>query len=124
MGDGPVDGGEAGEVFDQELTRVLHEHGQVLERQSRVLVTTGAALISVPGVMLRARLRIPRRWRKGLLELTSEDPANGEVLGRSSCLLDRVGSDHESLSLIDQITIHLALEVVYGPSAQAKGGGG
>ena len=124
MGDSPADGAEGGEVVDRELTRVLHEHGQVLEEQSRALLTTGAASICVPGVRLHARLRIPRRWRQGLLEVTSEDPASGEVLGSSSSPLGRVGSNHGSLSLIDEITIHLALEVVYGPSAQVKGGGG
>ena len=124
MGDDPADGAEAGEVFDHELTRVLHEHGQVLEEQSRALLTTGAASICVPGVMLHARLRIPRRWRKGLLEVTSEDPASGEVLGSSSSTLGRAGRNHGSLSLINEITIQLALEVVYGPSAQVRGGMG
>jgi hypothetical protein len=124
MGDDPADGAEAREVFDHELTRVLHEHGQVLEEQSRALLTAGAASISVPGVILHARLRIPRRWRKGLLEVTAEDPASGEVLGSSSSPLGRAGRNHGFLSLIDQITIQLAFEVVYGPSAQVKGGGG
>lgn len=123
MGDSPA-GGAGAEVFDHELTRVLHEHGQVLEEQSRALLTTGIASISVPGVILHARLQIPRRWRKGLLEVTSEDPASGEVLGSSSRPLSSVGSNHGSLSLIDEITIHLALEVVSGPSAQVKGDGG
>jgi len=30
--------------------------------------------------------------------------------------------NHGSLSLINKITIRLAFEVVYGPSAQVKGG--
>lgn len=124
MGDSPADGAGAGEVFDHELTRVLHEHGQVLEEHSRALLTAGAASVTVPGVMLHARLRIPRRWRKGLLEVTSEDPASGEVLGSSSRTLARAGSSRGSLSLIEEITTHLALEVVYGPSAQMKRGGG
>jgi hypothetical protein len=123
MGDDPADGAKADEVFDHQLTRVLHEHGQVLEEQSRALLTTGAASIAMPEVMLRARLRIPRRWRQGLLEVTAEDPASGEVLGSSSSPLgSRIGRNHGSLSLIDQIAIRLAFEVVYGPSAPAKGG--
>ncbi len=121
VGDDPADDGAAAEIFDEELTRVLREHG--LEEQSRDLLTTGAASIAVPGMMLHARLRIPRRWRKGLLEVTTEDSASGAVLGTSSSPLSRAGRNHGSLSLIDEITIQLALEVVYGLSAQVKGGG-
>jgi hypothetical protein len=124
MGDSPADGAETSEVFDHELTRILHEHGQVLKEESQALLTTGSASISVPGVMLRARLRTPRRWRQGLLEVEAEDPASGEVLGSSSSPLGRIGSNRGSLSLIDEITIDLALEIVYGPSAQVKGYGG
>jgi hypothetical protein len=118
MADSRADGAEAGEVVDHKLTRVLHEHGQLLEEQSRILVTTGAASISVPGALLHARLRIPRRWRSGLLEITSEDPSSGAALGNSSSRLNRARRSRGSL--IDQVTIQLALEVVYGPSAQAE----
>jgi len=69
MEDGPDDG----EVFDHELTRVLREHDQMLEEQSLALLAAGATSISVPEVILHARLRAPRRWRPGLLALTSED---------------------------------------------------
>jgi hypothetical protein len=124
MGDSPAGGEEAGEVFDHELTRVLREYGPVLEEQSRALLTTGAASISVPGVLLRARLRIPRRWRKGRLEVRSEDPATGAELGNSARPVRRAGRSHGSLSLIDEITVELALEVVYGPAAQWKRDGG
>jgi hypothetical protein len=124
MGDDPADGAEGGEVVDHELTRVLHEYGQVLEEQSRALLTAGAASIPMPGMMLHARLRVPRRWRQGLLEVTAEDPASGEVLGSSSSPLGRAGRSHGSLPLINEITIRLASEVVYGPSAQVKDGGG
>jgi hypothetical protein len=116
MGDSPADGAEPGEVFDHEVTRVLREHG--LEEKSRALLTAGAASIAMPGVTLHARLRMPRRWRKGLLEVTSRDRASGEVLGSSSRPLDRAGRSRESLSLVDEIAIDLALEVVYGPGAQ------
>jgi hypothetical protein len=122
MGDSRADGAEADEVVDHELTRVLHEHGQLLEEQSRALVTTGAASISVPGMLLHARLRLPRRWRKGLLEITSEDPSSGAALGTSSSPLSQAGRSHGSLSLIEEVTIQLAFEVVYGPSAQVKDG--
>jgi hypothetical protein len=122
VGDDPAAGGETAEIFDDELTRVLQEHG--LQEQSRALLTTGAASIAVPGMMLHARLRIPRRWRKGLLEVTTEDSASGAVLGTSSSPLSRGGRSHGSLSLIDEITIQLALEVAHGPSAQVKDGRG
>jgi hypothetical protein len=120
MEDSRADGAEAGEVVDHQLTRVLHEHGRLLAEQSRALVTTGAASISLPGTLLHARLRIPRRWRKGLLEITSENPSNGMALGASSSPLSRAGRSHGSLSLIDEVTIQLAFEVVYGPPAQVK----
>lgn len=108
MGDSWADGAEAGEVVDHELTRVLHEHAQVLEEQSRALVTTGAASISVPGVLLHARLRIPRRWRKGLLEITSEDPSSGVALGTSSSPLSRAcaATDPCPSSMRSQSSLH------------------
>ena len=112
------DGPDNGEVIDHELTRVLREHGQMLEEHSLALLATGVTSISVPGVTLHARLRVPRRWRPGLLALTSEDPASGEVLGTSSSPLRRTGRIHGSLSLIEEITIHLALQLAYGPPAQ------
>ena len=111
---------DGAEVVDHELTRVLHEHGRLLAEQSRALVTTGAASISLPRTLLHARLRIPRRWRKGLLEITSENPSSGIALGTSSSPLSRADRSHGSLSLIDEVTIQLAFEVVYGPSAQVK----
>ena len=120
MGSDPADDAEAGEVFDHELTRVLREHA--LEEQSQALLRTGAASIAIHGMTLHARLRIPRRWRKGLLEVTTEDPASGEVLGTSSSPLGRAGRGRGSRSLADQITIQLGLELVYGPAAQLRGG--
>jgi hypothetical protein len=113
----PADDAEAGDIPDHELTRVLQEHGQALEEQSRALRATGAASISVDGLLLHARLRLPRRWRKGRLELTLEDPSSGESLDTSSGPLGRTRRSHGPLSLIDQITIRLALQVVArGPS--------
>jgi hypothetical protein len=117
MGDSPAEGAE---VVDDELTRILHVHGQVLEEQSRTLVITGTASICMPGILLRARLRVPRRWRKGLLEVTSEDPSSGEALGTCTASLGRVGHNRGSLSLADEITIRLAGQVADGPSTQGK----
>jgi hypothetical protein len=117
MGDSPADGAE---IVDHDLTRVLHVHGQVLEEQSQALVTTGAASICVPGMLLHARLRIPRRWRKGLLEITSEHPSSGKALGTSTIPLGRAGHSHGSLSLIEEITIRLAGQVADEPSAQEE----
>ena len=117
MADSPGDDAEAGDIPDHELTRVLQEHGQALEEQSRALLATGAASISVDGLLLHARLRVPRRWRKGLLELTLEDPASGETPDTSSGPLDRAGRSPGSLSLISEITIRLAMAIVYGRSS-------
>jgi hypothetical protein len=122
MGDSPADGAEADEVFDHEVTRVLREYG--LEEKTRALLTAGAASIATPGVMLHARLRMPRRWRKGRLDVTSRDRASGEDLGFSSRPVGRTGRSHGALSLADEIAIDLALEVVYGPGAQTKRGTG
>jgi hypothetical protein len=102
-------GTESDEVFDHELTRVLQEHGQMLEEQSRVLLAKGAASIELPGVVLQARLRAPSRYRKGLLEIRSED-SNGGELGTSSRPLDRAGRERGSLSLTEEIAVDLALE--------------
>jgi hypothetical protein len=113
----PPDAVDASDVFDHELTRVLQVHGQALEKQSRALLATGEASIAVPGVILRARLRAPRRWRRGLLETATENPATGAVTHSSSRPAGRAG--HDRASLLREITIDLALELTYGPAGGA-----
>ena len=103
---------DAGEIFDQELTDVLAAHGQELEEQSRVLLATGTGSITRPWVVLRIRLQVPRRWRRGLLEIAAHDPASGTVMGGSSMTLGRQGPD--SASLIREITIRLGMELAHG----------
>ena len=115
MGDSPAREAEGDDVFDHELTRVLQEHGDLLEERARALLTGGTASICGPEVTLHAQLRPPRRWRKGLLEVTSRDAASGAVLATSSRPLDRAGADRGSASLLAEITIDLALELAYGP---------
>jgi len=108
----PPDDAEVEEVFDHELTRVLREHGDALEEQSRTLLTTGAVSIASPGVMMHAKLRFSRWRRRGLLEVATEDPLNGEV-GHSYCItLSEAGRDRASL--VQEITIHLACEIAHG----------
>jgi hypothetical protein len=102
---------DGADIPDHELTRVLREHGPLLEEQTRVLLATGAAEVAVPGLLLHARLRPPRRWRKGLLEVTSEDPFTGETLDTSSPLR----RTPRPSSRTEEITIHLALQIVYRP---------
>jgi|SRR5580692_470454 hypothetical protein len=102
----------AGEIFDQELTDVLAAYGRELQEQSRVLIATGAASISTPRVILRARLRVPRRWRHGLLEIAALDPASGSVMGGSATTLSRPGPDRASL--VRELTIHLGMELAHG----------
>ena len=78
---------EPAEIFDHELTRILAIHGPELEETSRILLATGAATIARPEVILRVRLRVPSRWRRGLLEIAAEDPASGAALARSASTL-------------------------------------
>jgi hypothetical protein len=103
---------DADEIFDQELTDVLAAYGQELEEQSRVLIATGAASITRPWVILRARLQVPRRWRRGLLEIAAHDPASGTVMGGGSMMLGRQGQ--HSASLVREITVHLGMELAHG----------
>lgn len=100
---------EAGEVFDHELTHVLQVRGHELGELSQQLLATGAGSIAGPGVELRARLRVPRWWRRGSLEISAEDSASGEV--RRGCWsLGRAGRDRESLMM--EITVDLALALL------------
>jgi hypothetical protein len=105
------DATEPGEVFDYELTSVLQAEGEMLEQHSEALLATGAVSITRPGVILHATLRLPR-WRRGLLEVTAEDPVSGEVIGSSGAVLSKRGQDHESL--VRELTISLALELAHG----------
>jgi hypothetical protein len=99
---------DAADIPDRELTRVLREHGPLLEEQIRALLATGAAEIAVPRLLLHARMRSPRRWRKGLLEVTSEDPFTGATLASTSPLRRTPWPP----SLTQEIAIRLALEIV------------
>jgi hypothetical protein len=103
---------DAGEIADQELTDVLAAYGEELEEQSRVLIATGSASITRPWVILRARLQVPRRWRRGRLEIAAHDPASGTVMGASSITLGRQAP--RSASLIRGITIQLGMELAHG----------
>jgi hypothetical protein len=103
---------EPAEILDHELTRILAIHGPELEETSRILLATGAATIARPEVILRVRLRVPSRWRRGLLEIAAEDPASGAALARSASTLRRSGQD--SAALRQEITIDLAMELAYG----------
>jgi hypothetical protein len=109
------DGVEASDVFDHELTRVLQVHGPALEKLSRALLTAGEASIVVPGATLRATLRAPRWWRRGLLETVTENPVTGAITHTSSRPAVRAGRDRASL--LREITIDLALELTYGPAS-------
>jgi hypothetical protein len=102
---------DGADIPDHELTRVLREHGPLLEEQTGALLATGAADIAVPGLLLHARLRPPRRWRKGLLEVTSEDPFTGATLGTTSPLRRTPWPP----SLTREIQINLAMEIVHRP---------
>jgi hypothetical protein len=103
---------DADEIFDQELTDVLEARGDELENKSQALLATGAATITGPGVILRATLQAPRRWQHGMLKITTEDPASGQVRGGSSLTLRR--GSRSSTSLAREITIHLAMELAHG----------
>jgi hypothetical protein len=103
---------DSADIPDRELTRVLRQHGPLLEEHTRALLATGAAEIAVAGLLLHARLRPPRRWRKGLLEVTSEDPFTGATLGTASPLPRTPWPP----SLSREITICLASEIVHRPT--------
>jgi hypothetical protein len=105
--EGDPEAAEAGEAFDHELTDVLQARGHELEELSQQLLATGAGSIAGPGVILRARLRAPRWWRRGSLEISTEDSVSGEVRRGSWSLGRAAGRDRESL--IMEITVDLAL---------------
>jgi hypothetical protein len=105
--EGDPEAADADEVFDHELTNVLQARGQELEELSQQLLATGAGSIAGPGVLLHARLRAPRWWRRGSLEISAEDSVSGEISRGSWSLGGATGRDRESL--IREITVDLAL---------------
>jgi hypothetical protein len=117
MGGDSADGADD-EVIDHALTRVLAKHGPMLDKQARVLIATGVATVTVPGMTLQAQLRPPKRWRGGLLEYQVQDLATGQVTGASSITLRRAGGHHRPMSLADEVAVHLAMGIVYGPPSQ------
>jgi hypothetical protein len=119
--DDATDSSEPDEVFDQELTDVLAVHGEMLEEQARVLLANGKATVELPQVTLRVRLRQPRWWRQGVLEIETEDKATGETSGSTSVVVAMTGTDGDVL--IQEITIHLAVELAHGHWRSEAGGG-
>ena len=119
MQDGAPSEGAEDDIFDADLTRTLEIFGQELERQSRVLAATGAASVSVPDWTMRARLRPPRWWRSGLLEVTGADASSGEIIWRGSESLLRSG--RSDAALVRKITVSLAMQLTYGPSSSSDG---
>ena len=110
MPDNSADDADSDEEFDHQLTRVLEARGQELEEQSRALLATGSVLITGPGLILRARLRPPRWWRRGELTTELEDAASHEVVyGRGP--LDRGVRDQAAL--VHEITIRLAFDLAH-----------
>ena len=113
--DAASEGTEDDGIFDAELTRTFDVFGQRLAEQSRVLVAEGAASVPIPGGTMRARLRRPRWWRPGLLEVAAQDAASGEIIWRGSEALLR--SDRHDAALVEKITMSLAMELTYGPAS-------
>jgi hypothetical protein len=110
MPDSSPDDADSGEEFDHQLTDVLEARGQELEEHSRALVATGSALITGPGLVLRARLRPPRWWRRGELATALEDTASHEVAYGTIPL----GRDiRDQPALVREITIRLAFDLAH-----------
>ena len=101
---------ESDEEFDHQLTHVLQTQGRELEEHSRALLAAGSVLVTRPGLVLRARLRPPRWWRRGELEIAVEDTASHQVVN-SSAPLNRDIRDQPAL--IREITIRLAFELAH-----------
>ena len=111
MPDSAPDDADSDEEFDHQLTHVLESRGQELEEQSRALLATGSALITAPGLVLRARLRPPRWWRRGELQTALEDTASHEVV-YGGIPLDR--GIRGQTALVEEITIRLAFDIAHG----------
>lgn len=114
MQDNPQGAAEADAVFDAELTQVLQARGDELEELSRVLLATGQGSITGPGVILQLRLRIPRWWRQGSLQVDIKDSVTGEVTRSSASRLGRTGAGRDRNSLIEEITVDVAMEFAHG----------
>lgn len=112
MNDGSPGAAEPDEEFDHQLTQVLQTQGRELEEHARALLASGSALITRPGLVLRARLRPPRWWRRGELEIATEDTTSHQVTS-GAVPLDRGGRDQQAL--IREITIRLAFELAHRP---------
>jgi hypothetical protein len=112
MNDGPPGAAEPDEEFDHQLTQVLQTQGRELEEHGRALLASGSVLITRPGLVLRARLRPPRWWRRGELEIATEDTASHQVTN-GAVPLDRGVRDQQAL--IREITIRLAFELAHRP---------
>jgi hypothetical protein len=110
MPDSSPDDADSEEEFDHQLTHVLETRGQELEEHSRALLATGSALITGPGLVLRARLRPPRWWRRGELETELEDTASHQVVC-GGIHLDR--GIREQPALVEEITIRLAFDLAH-----------
>jgi hypothetical protein len=93
------------EAFDRRVGDVLESEAEMLRDSADALMDRGSISIARPGVLVRARLRLPRSWRAGVLEVCADYTG-----GRSSHGVIPLGlRPRDPASLLGEITLQLAV---------------
>lgn len=97
------------EVFDRQVGHILDTQAPLLREQTAALLATGSASLFWAGARVQARLRLPRWWRPGRLEISREDPAHGSTGSTGSSLIPLGRSHWDRDFLRREITLQLAV---------------
>lgn len=109
MEDDPEDEADWSEdEFDRHVSEVLDSEADFLREQARSLLATGSILITRPRGTLRAWLRVPRWWRRGVLRTEA-----ARMDGGGGGSISQLGRTMDATALVGEITLRLAVEFAW-----------
>ena len=96
------------DAFDRKVAEVLDADAEMLRGKSDLLLATGSARIERPAGTLKASLRPPRWWRRGVFRqwAVKED-------GATSSGVVPLGRSMDATSVLSEITLQLAVSVAW-----------
>lgn len=102
------EGLDADEDFDSQVNLVLEVDADLLSEHAELLMTAGSTVIARAGaVMLRASLKLPTRWRSGVLRIAVE---RADGASSSSSIIPLYRTQHPA-QVADELPLHLAIQL-------------
>lgn len=106
--DNAGDEGDDPDAFDRKVAKVLDAEAGMLRKKSELLLATGSVSIDRPAGVLKASVRPPRWWRRGIFRewAVRED-------GATSSGVVPLGRITDTASVLSEITLQLAVNVAW-----------